>query len=147
MGNMPVTASAVMSFAQRLEEDSAAFYRQLAQRWPEHAELFLEFAKECEKSKIHLTRTYQERITDALEACFCFEGMDLESHWAEAATAADLGLGDAIAVAVGLEDRASVFYQEVAQRSQSLLATIPRAFLRASRVRDKRKSELQSMIQ
>ena len=147
MGNMPVTASAVMSLAQRLEEDSAAFYRQLAQRWPEHAELFLEFAKECEKSKIHLTRTYQETITDALEACFCFEGMDLESHWAEAATAADLGLGDAIAVAVGLEDRASVFYQEVAQRSQSLLATIPRAFLRASRVRDKRKSELQSMIQ
>jgi hypothetical protein len=147
MGNMPVTASAVMSFAQRLEEDSAAFYRQLAQRWPEHAELFLEFAKECEKSRIHLTRTYQETITDALEACFCFEGMDLESHWAEAATAADLGLGDAIAVAVRLEDRASVFYHEVAQRSQSLLATIPRAFSRAAKVRDKRKSMLQSIVE
>jgi rubrerythrin len=147
MGKMPVTASAVMSFAQRLEEDSAAFYRQLAQGWPEHAELFLGFAKECEKSRNYLTRTYQETISDALEACFCFEGMDLDSHWAEAANAADLGLGDAVTVAVRLEDRASRFYTEAAERSQSLLATIPRAFSRASKMRDKRKSELQSMIQ
>ncbi len=147
MEKAPVTASAVMSFAQRLEDDSAAFYTALARRWPDFAEKFLGFAKACEKSKVLVVRTYQETITDALEACFCFEGLDLTSYAVDTTLGEDADLADALAAAVRLETNAIAFYHDVAELSQSLLATIPRAFSRAGKTREKRRAELQEMME
>jgi hypothetical protein len=45
-----------------------------------------------------------------------------------------------------MEDRACDFYLEVAERSESLLATIPRAFRRVAKKRNKRKARLERML-
>jgi len=140
-----ITASAVISFTQELEDHSAEFYEQMAKAFPESAELFLNFAKEDRRNKKLVTRTYQETITDALEACFAFEGLRLENYAIETTLTATTSYSEALEIAIELEDKACEFYLDVAERSQSLLATIPRAFRRVAKRRSKRKPKLQTL--
>jgi hypothetical protein len=147
-----VTASAIISFAEELEDRSTAFYQQLAGRFIEQKATFLGFAQEGGKNKTLVVRTYRETISDALEACFSFEGVDLEAY----ATKTTGGLDDvsgyadyaaALAAAIELEEHAIGFYQDVAKRSQSLMATIPMAFRRVAKTRGKRKLQLQALLE
>jgi len=146
MENLNVTASAIISFTEKLEDSSATFYEKLADRWTENKETFLNFAKESGKNKTSIVRTYRETITDALEAGFSFEGLDLRDYAVETTLAEDANYTDALGIAIELEEKAYKFYLDVAERSQSLLATIPRAFSKVAKRRDKRKLELQSML-
>jgi len=140
-----ITASAVISFTQKLEDRSAEFYEQMAKTFAESEELFLNFTREDRKNKKLVTRTYQETITDALEACFAFEGLRLEHYAIETTLTTSTSYSEALEMAIELEDKACEFYLEVAERSQSLLATIPRAFKRVVKKRSKRKSKLQAL--
>ena len=70
------TASQVISFAVELEDRAAKFYEDLAQKHEQHKETFLSLVKENKKNGLHVRRAYREVITDALEAGFCFEGLD-----------------------------------------------------------------------
>lgn len=133
-----VTASAIISLAQRIEDSSSVFYEGLAERWGEDKEMFLAFAKEGRKNKTLVTRTYQETITDALEACFSFEGLDLGDYEVETTLAEGAGYSEALGIAIALEEQACKFYLDVAERSESLLATIPMAFRRVAKKRSKR---------
>ncbi len=143
MENMDLTASAVISFIQKLEDSSSAFYEELAERWAESKEIFVTFAKESGKNKTLVTRTYQETISDALEAAFSFEGLDLRDHAISTALAENASYSEALGMAIKLEEKACKFYLDAAERSQSLLATIPMAFKRVAKTRGKRKLELQ----
>ena len=141
-----LTASSIISYTQDLEDRSAAFYSELAKKHEEHRDTFLKFAVESEKNKVAVVRTYQETITDALEACFSFEGLDLAAYTVDTALPEDVSLAEALKVALALEDAAVCFYAEVAERSQALLATIPRAFQRVARKRSKRKENLLALL-
>jgi rubrerythrin len=143
MENATLTTSAIMSFAEKLEEDSAAFYEKLAARFDEGKEVFLGFARESKKNKTHLIRTYQETISDALEAAFSFEGLALTDFDFEVK---DLGLRETLAAAVKIEEEAARLYAQIAEQAQSLLATIPRAFSRVAKKRRARKEVLQTML-
>jgi len=142
-----LTASSIISYVQSLEDGSAAFYGELAERFKGHRDSFAAFAAESKKNKVTVVRTYQETITDALEACFCFEGLELASYAVDTALAEGVSLTDALNVAIELEDAAIRFYLEVAERSEALLATIPRAFKRVARKRSKRKDCLEALLQ
>jgi hypothetical protein len=147
-----VTASAIISFAEELEDRSTAFYQQLAERFIEQEPTFLGFAKEGGKNKTLVVRTYRETISDALEACFSFEGVDLGAYRARTTGRLDDLAGSpdyaaVLAAAVELEEQAIGFYQDAAQRSQSLMATIPMAFRRVAKTRGKRKLKLQSLLE
>jgi rubrerythrin len=48
--------------------------------------------------------------------------------------------------AIQLEDKAIKFYTDVAERSKSLLATIPMAFERVAKSRKNRKLKLESLL-
>jgi len=146
MDNSTLTASAVMSFVERLEEDSARFYERLAEKFAEGRETFLAFAQASRKNKTHLVRTYQETITDALEATFSFEGLALSDYGFEAALAEGLSLKAALEKALEIEGKASSLYTQIAEQAQSLLATIPRAFSRVAKDRAARKETLQTML-
>jgi len=146
MEGLNVTASAIISFAGELEDGSAAFYEGLAERFVEHTEAFLALAEESRKLKVLLTRTYQETISDALEACFAFDGLDLGDYAITPTLAESTSHAEGLAIAVQLEERAVKFYLDVAERSESLLATIPRAFRRVAKRRTKRKRELESHL-
>ena len=146
-----VTASAVISLAQELEDDSIALYERLAERFAQQETAFLGFAKQSAKSKTLVVRTYRETISDALEACFSFEGVDLEAYRPRTVGSADdldvsAGYAAALASAIEREEQAIRFYQDVAKRSESLMATIPMAFKRVTKTRGKRKLKLQALL-
>jgi len=141
-----VTASAVISFVERVEDGSKAFYEDLASRFEEYADRFQTYAKGSAKIKTSIVRTYRETITDAIEACYSFEGMDLGEYVVDAELPHGSSLPDALSLALELEKRTEALYLEVAHRSQALLATIPRAFSRAAKKRGQRSEELQSLL-
>ncbi|MFQ6043165.1 MAG: hypothetical protein ACE5PV_20105 [Candidatus Poribacteria bacterium] len=146
MENLNVTASVIISFAEELEDSSAKFYERLAEKFVESKEIFLNFAKECDKNKTSVVRTYQETISDALEAGFSFEGLNLSDYKVEATLAEDTNFPEALGIAIKLEANACKFYLDVAERSESLLATIPRAFSRVAKRRNNRKLKLETML-
>jgi rubrerythrin len=141
-----MTASAIMSFAEKLEDQSSKFYNNLTERFVEHRELFLSFAKESEKNKVLVIRTYQETINDALEACFSFSGLNLNDYLIDTTLAENIECAVALKVALELEKKAVKFYLDVANRSESLLATIPRALRKAAEVRNKRMQKIKSLL-
>jgi hypothetical protein len=143
MSEGPLTASAIISFSTGLEARSAGFYRALAARYPQHEGAFASWAEECGKSSVQVTRTYQETITDALEAGFSFAGLSLAAYEVDLDLPPRTGLKQALAKAVALEEQAIAFYQDVAERSSALLATIPRAFRRVARTRRRRLEQIE----
>lgn len=139
------TASEIISFVEKLEEASATFYEELGKRFEREKETFSAFAKESRNNKTNVMRTYQETITDALEACFCFKGLEIKDYSYQTVLTDTTSFSDAVKTATDLETRAIAFYLEIAKRSMPFLATIPRAFKKVADVREKRKSKLQSM--
>jgi len=146
MSEGPLTASAIISFSTDLEARSAGFFRELAVRFPQHEDTFAGWAEDCEKSSTQVTRTYQETITDALEAGFSFSGLSLAAYEVDVDMPPGIDLSQALGRAVALEEQAVAFYQDVAERSESLLATIPRAFRRAARTRRRRLDKLGAIV-
>ena len=145
MSEQPLTAAAIISYSTDLEARSRAFYQALAERFGEQQATFAGFAKDCAKSSTTVTRTYQETITDALEAGFSFEGIALSNYAVDTEVPEGIDLAGAVAKALTLEEKAIAFYQDVAEASESLLATIPRAFSRVARTRRRRKDKLQAL--
>ena len=139
MEDTNITAATIISFAETLEDQSAQFYTELAALLPRHKDKLLGYAREDKKSKILIVRTYQETITDALEACYSFEKLNLQDF------AVDEQSAKTLTNAIALEVKAIRFYNEVAAQGESLLGTIPRAFRRVAEGRKKRLGELQGL--
>ncbi|RLA82729.1 MAG: hypothetical protein DRG31_06990 [Deltaproteobacteria bacterium] len=140
------TASAIISFAEKLEDSSSKFYVKLSEKYEQGREMFMAFAKESEKNKVLIKRTYLETITDAIEACFSFEDLNLQDYLVETDFKKDASYSDALKMAIKLEEKASKFYMDVAKRSESLLATIPRAFKKVAEVRNNRRLKLKNLL-
>ena len=119
-------------------------YEELAEKSTENKETFLAFAKESRKNKVLVTRTYQETITDALEACFI--QINLGDYLTEPPSREGLKYLDALRMAIGLEEKASKFYLDITERSESLLATIPMAFRKVAERRNNRKLKLRLLL-
>lgn len=140
-----VTASAVISFTEQLEDTSSAFYEELAERYPEERDTFLEFASVGQKNRRSILQTYRETVTDALETGFSFQGLDFSAYQTDTELAEDAAIEEALDKAMALEETAVAFYRDVAERSRSLLATIPMAFKSVARRRERRKTRLQAI--
>ncbi|MDO9066274.1 MAG: hypothetical protein Q7U96_04235 [Chloroflexota bacterium] len=140
------TTSSVINFVERLEEESSGFYQNLAARFPVHSDTFLAYAREGAKNRTLVVRTYRETITDMLEACYCFEGLNLSEHVVKTTLGKRANLAGALKAAVELERKAVKYYLEIADRSQSLLATIPKAFRKVAETRGRRKTELERLL-
>jgi hypothetical protein len=141
------TASAIINFSEKLEDDSSRFYEKLAERFGQNKELFLSFVQEGRKNKVLVTRTYRETITDALEACFSFKGLRVSDYAAQTDLAEGISCADALKIAVQLEEKACRFYSDAAECGRSLLATIPSAFKKVAEVRNKRKLKIASLLE
>ncbi len=145
MGEPIATASAIINLVERFEDNAADFYQKLAQKYPKNREAFLSFAEESKKNKVLVVRTYRETITDALEACFSFEGLNPKDYEAKVSPSEKTNLSEALKMAIELEDKASKFYIKVADLS-NLLATIPAAFRKVAQRRSNRKQALESLL-
>ena len=138
------TCSAIISFAEKLEGNSSKFYEELTEKYKEGKEMLLAFIKESRKNKVLVTRTYQETISDALEACFI--QINLSDYPAETTLKEGTSYLDALKIAIELEEKANKFYSDAAEQSKSLLATIPSAFKKVAERRNNRKLKLKTML-
>jgi rubrerythrin len=141
------TASEIIKFAVKLEEDSAKFYEELARRYAEGEELFRAFAKENRKNKISVERAYYEVVSDALETGFSFEGLDADEYSIETGPTEGRGYAELLRIALGMEERIRRFYLTAAERSRSLMADVPRVFARVAKRREERKRKLKALLE
>lgn len=138
------TTSAVVSFAQELEENAIKFYENLIQKYPQDKGTFLSFVKENKKNIVSVQRVYCEVITDAIEGCFSFEGLDTDTYTFDTELPKDLSYPDVLEKAIKIEEKIQKYYLDSADVSKSLMADIPRVFERIAKKRDKRKIILKS---
>jgi hypothetical protein len=147
MGGGDITTAAIIRLCESLEDDSSAFYQAMAERWTAHERMFLTFAHEGKTNKTLIVRTYQETISDAYEASYSFKGLDPQEYAVDTTLTPTASLIDTLNQAINLEEQAIAFYRDVAERSEALLATIPRAFRRVAKVRGKRYAKLDALRQ
>lgn len=140
------TAAAVIRFATEVEEKSAKFYDDCAKRHGEIAEAFLSFVRENKKNVTFVKRAYYGVITDALEACFSFEGLKADEFCFEVEFDENAHLSDIVKTSLEMEDRIEKFYQKAGELSENLLADVPRALKKIADKRKKRKNELASLL-
>lgn len=140
-----ITASAVISFCSDWEDAAARFYQTLSTCFDGQAQLFGAMAAECVKHKALIQRTYQETVSDILETGYAFTDLKPADYEVNLTVTSETTLDEALAQAAALETSAVAFYQEVAKRSQGLLATIPRAFSKVAAKRAERLAKLRSL--
>ena len=138
------TASETISFARKLENESAKFYQDLALKYAQDKDVFLTFAQENGKNVVQIERTYYGVITDAIEGCFAFN-IDPDEYTLKTQLAENTSYSDALDRAVEMEETIIKFYSDAAEQSKSLMADVPRAFRMIAKKRDSRRLELRSL--
>ncbi len=138
------TSSAVVSFAKKLEEQAANFYEKSAQRYAECKDSFRSFAKENKKNVVQIERAYYGVISDAIESCFAFE-IESDEYEGETSLEDKASYAEALAKAIEIEEKTMRFYEDAAEQSQSLMADVPRAFVRIATKRGERIAKLKAL--
>lgn len=139
------TASEVISFSKRLEQDSATYYKDLAKRYAKDKDIFLSFAKENEKSIVQVERAYYGVITDAIEGCFSFN-IDPTEYSLKTELGEKASYSEALDRAIEIEEKIIKFYSEAAEQSKSYMADVPRAFKMVAKKRGNRQLTLNSLL-
>jgi hypothetical protein len=140
------TAAAVIRFAAEVEEKSAKFYDDCAERQKEFAETFLSFVGENKKNVTLVKRAYYGVISDALEACFSFKGLTVDEYLFDTECDEKAGLSEIIKMSLEIENKIQRFYQRAGELSERLLADVPRALKKVAEKRDERKRKLESLL-
>lgn len=141
------TASAALSFHRQLQEQAAKFYEELARRFAKDKDTFLVFAKEHMKHQKEVQRAYNYIITDAMEACFAFEGMNEEDYQIDIELKKDLNYEDALSKAINIEEKTYNFCVDGAKRSRGLLHDVPEALDFVAKQTTRRKQILKSLLE
>jgi rubrerythrin len=139
------TTSAVISFAEKLEDESSSFYNELAEKFAENRQTFLSFSEESKKNKVLIERSYRETVTDAIEACYSFENFNSNDY--DLITKVGQTYPDGLNAAIRIEETALKFYENAEDRSRSLLATIPIAFKKVGDRRNNRRLKLKALLE
>ena len=138
------TASETISFAKKLENESAKFYQDLSQRYTEGEAVFLSFAKENEKNVTQIERAYYGVISDAIEGCFAFN-INPDEYTFTTELAEKASYSDALDKVAEIEEKIISFYTDAAEQSKSLMADVPRNFAIVAKKRKNRVLQLKSL--
>ncbi len=139
------TCSQVVSLARELEQQTAGFYKELARRWPQKQDLFLNLAAENDNYVTMVERAYYGVISDAYEGCFAFD-MDPHEYAIDTELPQKADLSVALKSALNIEEKMISFYREAARQSKSLMADVPRAMELVARKRADRLGKLRSLM-
>jgi len=132
------TMAAVMTFITKVEEASADFYEECAERFPELKEELLSWSKENRKFEKNIKRTYYGVITDTIESNFSFEGLDTEGYEFGTEIPQDADSSWVKRKAAEIEGKIKDFYLKAAELSEGLLADIPRVLRKIAKKRERR---------
>lgn len=138
------TTSEGITLAKKLENDSAAFYESLAQKYSKDAETFLAFAKDNKKNIQQTERVYFGVITDAIEGSYAFN-LETDDYTIDIKLKVSAEYADALKQAIKLEEKIIKYYSDAAEQSRPLMADIPRAFDLIARKRRSRLEKLGSL--
>jgi rubrerythrin len=140
------TAAEVISFAKKLEDESAEFYENLSQRYPEDKDVLLSLARDNAKYVTQFQRAYYSVISDAIEGCFAF-AINPDEYSFETELAENTSYYDALHTALEMEERMIKFYSDAAEQARPLMADVPRAFALIARKRQGREAQLMSLLE
>lgn len=138
------TASETISFVKELEEKSAKFYEDLAQRYSKDEDILLTYAKENKKYFTQIQRAYYSVITDAIEGGYAFD-LDSDQYTFKTELPESASYSDALAKAVEIEEKILDFYAIASEQSMSLMADVPRNFVIVAKKRRNRILKLKSL--
>ncbi len=139
------TASEVISFAKKLENESAKFYEDLAKRYAKDEDVLFSFVKENKKNVLQIERAYYGVISDAIEGCFSFK-INPDEYTLKTELAENASYSDILNKAVDIEEKIIKFYSDAAEQSKSLMADVPRAFRMIVTKRNNRRPKLGSLL-
>jgi hypothetical protein len=139
------TMAGVMSFVSKIEKDSALFYRNYAEKYPELESIFLSWNKENSKFEKNVKRTYFGVITDTLESNYAFQGLDTDDYSFETQLSEDVDSSEAGKKAREIEETIKDFYLKAAQLSDGHMADIPRLFRKIAKKREERCQTLEAL--
>lgn len=144
---MLYTASAFISFHGRLEDEARNFYESLLddERCKEVKDTFAAFVKENQQQKVRILRSYQEVITDALEAAFPQNNLDEKDYEIDADVTDELNFLDIIKKAIDIEETCYRFCWDAGESLSGLLADVPEAFIWVAKRKIRRKGKLESL--
>lgn len=140
------TASETISFAKKLENESAEFYEGLRQKSARDEDVFLLFIEENQKYITQIERAYYGVITDAIEGCFAFD-VETDEHMFETTLSENASYTDALNQAIEMESKIIKFYSNAAEQSNSLMADVPRAFKMIAKKRKSREEKLKALLE
>jgi rubrerythrin len=139
------TASQVISFARKLEEDGVSFYEIAARQYTKDSDALLGFAKENKKNITRVERAYYSAITDALEGGFAFD-LDPDDYEIKPDISRNTAYSYIINTAIKMEEKTGRFYDKAAEQAKPLMADVPRAFSNMVRLRDDRREKLADLL-
>jgi rubrerythrin len=139
------TASLAVSFAKKLEDDSAKLYEKLVRKYPEGKQAFLSLIEENRQNKSLVDRAYYGAITDAIESCFAFEGIDTGDFAITTGLPEDADYSDALNIALQMEEKIVRFYSIAGETSKPLMGDVARAFEKIAKKRGDRIQKLRSL--
>ena len=120
------TTSQIISHHARLETESAEGYATLAERHPDHREVFKRLADENQRHKARVERAYRFGVTDAYEVGITSTQLDPGEYRLD--DYADDSLEEDLATALRNEETLIRFCLDAAKTSGELLPDLPDAF-------------------
>jgi hypothetical protein len=140
-----ITASAVVSYATKLEEESAKLYEEIAQKHPENKDIFLSLAKENKINKQSIERAYYSVISDKLEACF-IKTLNTDNYSIEIKLPEKADYSTALSKAVEIEEKIQKFLIDASNAIGALVPDVSWTFSRIGKKREERINKLKSLL-
>ncbi len=140
-----ITASAVVSYATKLEEESAKLYEEMAQKHPENKDIFLSLAKENKMNKQSIERAYYSVISDKLEACF-IKILNTDNYSIEIKLPEKADYPTALSKAVEMEEKIQKFLIDASNAIGALVPDVSWTFSRIGKKREERINKLKSLL-
>ena len=140
------TAAALITYISKIEQESAMLYEKLAKKHEELRETFLSFVKENKKNETNIKRAYYSVISDALEACFSFGGLNADNSLSQPIVDEGTSLSEVLRFSIDLEERIEKFYSKAANQSKALMADLPRVLEHVAKLRNKRRMKLRVLL-
>jgi rubrerythrin len=144
---MLYTASSFISFYSRLEDQARNFYENLLddERSAKARNTLTTFVKENKRHKERIQRSYQEVITDALEAAFPKKNLDEEDYEIDTNLTDELAFNEIIRKAINVEEKCYNFCRDAGDSLSGLLADVPETFMWVAKRKKRRKEKLESL--
>ena len=121
------TTSQLLSHHQAIEEKQSETYSMLAEKYPQHADLFNGLARDSRRHMDMAQRAYREGVTDAFEVGFLADPIDPDGY---VLITPEGDLSAVVETMIDNEETVIRFCSDAALNSSTLLPDVPETFMR-----------------